>query len=60
MGISSGNAQKISTMTGISIGSTKAEMESAYVSTVSQTTLGYEFPTSSGLYGIFKGSEKEA
>ena len=38
MGISSGNAQKISTMTGISIGSTKTEKESAYVSTVSQTT----------------------
>lgn len=60
MGISSGNAQKISTMAGISIGSTRAEMESAYVITVSQTSLGYEFSTSSGLYGIFEGPEKEA
>jgi hypothetical protein len=60
MGVSSGNAQKISTMAGISIGSTRAEMESAYVITVSKTTLGYEFSTSSGLYGIFKGPEKEA
>ena len=60
MGISSGNAQKVSTMAGITIGSTKAEMESAYVITASQTTLGYEFSTSSGLYGIFKGPEKEA
>ena len=60
MGISSGNAQKVSTMAGISIGSTRAEMESAYVITVSQTTLGYEFSTSSGLYGIFEGPEKAA
>ena len=58
--ISSGNAQKLTTMAGIKIGSTKAEMESAYVITVSKTTLGYEFSTSSGLYGIFDGPGKEA
>jgi len=60
MGISSVNAQKVSTMAGINIGSTRAEMESAYVIDVSKTTLGYEFSTSSGLYGIFEGPEKGA
>lgn len=60
MSINSGNAQKVLTMAGISIGSSRAEMESAYVITVSQTSLGYEFSTSSGLYGIFEGPEKEA
>lgn len=56
----SGDAQKVSTMAGISIGSTRAEMERAYVITFSKTTLGYEFSTSSGLHGIFEGPEKEA
>lgn len=60
MGIGSDPAQKVSTMAGIGIGSTRAEMESAYVIAVSKTSLGYEFSTSSGLYGIFDGNEKEA
>ncbi|HSN47150.1 MAG TPA: hypothetical protein VLR29_00170 [Flavobacterium sp.] len=60
MGIGSGSAPKVSTMAGISVGSTRAEMESAYVIAVSKTSLGYEFSTSSGLYGIFDGPEMEA
>ena len=60
MGIGTNTAQKVSTMAGIGIGSTRAEMESAYVIAVSKTSLGYEFSTSSGLYGIFDGTEKDA
>lgn len=60
MGIGSDPAQKVSTMAGIGIGSTRAEMESAYVIAVSKTSLGYEFSTSSGLFGIFDGNEKDA
>jgi hypothetical protein len=60
MGIGSDTSQKVSTMAGIGIGSTRAEMESAYVIAISKTSLGYEFSTSSGLYGIFEGNEKEA
>lgn len=60
LGSNSGNIPKIATMTGISIGSTRAEMESAYVITVSKTSLGHEFSTSSGLFGIFDGPDKQA
>ena len=60
LGIGADSAHKVSTMAGISIGSTRAEMESTYVIAVSKTSLGYEFSTSSGLYGIFDGNEKEA
>ena len=54
------NSPRISTMAGISIGSTRTEIESAYVITVSKTSLGYEFSTSSGLFGIFDGPDKQA
>ena len=60
MGIGSDPAQKVSTMAGIGIGSTRTEMESAYVIAVSKTSLGYEFSTSSGLYGIFDGNENKS
>lgn len=60
VGSNSKNSKEISTMAGIGIGSTRAEMESAYVLSVSKTSLGYEFSTSSGLFGIFDGSNKEA
>ena len=56
----SANIPKIATMAGISIGSTRAEMESAYVIKVSKTSLGHEFSTSSGLFGIFDGPDKQA
>lgn len=60
MGKSPGTSKTLTTMAGIGIGSTRAEMESAYVIEVSKTTLGHEFSTSSGLYGIFDGSGKDA
>ena len=60
LGGNSANIPKIATMAGISIGSTRAEMESAYVITVSKTSLGHEFSTSSGLFGIFDGPGKQA
>ena len=60
VGSNSENIPRISTMAGISIGSTRAEMESAYVITVNKTSLGYEFSTASGLYGIFDGANKES
>lgn len=60
MGDSPGSAIKLTTMAGIGIGSSRAEMESAYVVEVNKTTLGHEFSTSSGLYGIFDGSGKDA
>lgn len=51
------NTKLITTMAGITIGSTRADLESAYVIKVQKTSLGYEFSTSSGLYGIFDGPE---
>ena len=60
VGNNSKNSKEISTMAGIGIGSTRSEMESAYVLSVSKTSLGYEFSTSSGLFGIFDGPNKEA
>lgn len=54
------NTTKITTMSGIGIGSTRGEMESAYVIIVKKSSLGYEFSTTSGLYGIFDGMGKQA
>ena len=60
LGKPSGNIQTLKTMAGIGIGSTLQEMESAYVIKVTKTSLGNEFSTSSGLYGIFNGPGKDA
>lgn len=54
------NTTKSTTMAGIGIGSTRGEMESAYVIIVKKSSLGYEFSTTSGLYGIFDGMGKQA
>ena len=51
------NAKVISTMASITTGSTRADLESAYVIQVQKSSLGYEFSTSSGLHGIFDGPE---
>jgi hypothetical protein len=48
------------TMAGIGLGSTRAEMESAYVIKVVKSSLGYEFSTSTGLYGLLDGMGSEA
>ena len=49
------NTEVITTMASITIGSTRADLESAYVIEVQKSSLGYEFSTSSGLHGIFDG-----
>jgi len=52
---------KLNTMASIGIGSTRKEMESAYVIKVVKTTLGYEFSTKSNdLFGIFDGANENA
>ena len=60
LGKPSDNLKIVQTMAGIGIGSTREEMESAYVIKVTKTSLGNEFSTSSGLYGIFNGNGKNA
>ncbi|MBK5208185.1 MAG: hypothetical protein JJE44_01610 [Flavobacteriaceae bacterium] len=59
-GIDIEGAQKLTTMAGIGIGSTLAEMHSAYEIEVKETSLGQEFSTASGLYGILDGAGKNA
>ena len=54
------NSKPLQTMAGIGIGSSRAEMEAAYVIKVNKSSLGYEFSTTSGLYGIFNGSGNNA
>jgi hypothetical protein len=51
---------ELATMAGIRVGSTLEELESAYVSTVTKTTLGYEFAVKSGFYGLLSGKGKQA
>ena len=48
------------TMAGVGLGSTRAEVESAYVIKVVQTSLGREFSTTSGLYGLLDGAGPQA
>ena len=60
LGKTAGNLQRLTTMAGIGIGSSRQEMESAYIIKVNMTSIGYEFSTSSGLYGIFDGPGKNA
>lgn len=54
------NATPLSTMSGIGIGSTRAELEEVYSIEVSESTLGHEFSTDSELYGILSGTGKNA
>lgn len=56
----SDTAQKMTTMAGIGIGSTREAMEEAYVIKVFESTLGQEFSTSSGLYGLLDGTSKNS
>ncbi|OWP64096.1 hypothetical protein CDA63_05030 [Hymenobacter amundsenii] len=59
-GAASGATPKVATMAGVGIGSTRAELEGAYVIKVFESTLGQEFSTTSGLYGLLDGPGKEA
>ncbi len=59
-GAASGAAPKVATMAGVGIGSTRTELEEAYAIKVVKSTLGQEFSTTSGLYGLLDGPGKEA
>ncbi|RFP64012.1 hypothetical protein D0N36_16355 [Hymenobacter lapidiphilus] len=59
-GAPSGATPTLTTMAGVGIGSTRAELEGAYSVKVTQSTLGQEFSTTSGLYGLLDGTGKEA
>lgn len=59
-GAASGATPKLATMAGVGIGSTRAELEGAYIVKVTKLTLGQEFSTTSGLYGLLDGPGKEA
>ena len=59
-GASSGAAPKVATMAGVGIGSTRAELEGAYAVKVTKSTLGQEFSTTSGLYGLLNGPGQAA
>lgn len=48
------------TIAGVGLGSTRTEVESAYVIEVMESSLGQEFSTTSGLYGLFDGAGPQA
>jgi hypothetical protein len=52
--------ETLTTMAGIGIGSTRSEMEDVTVIEVFESSLGHEFSTESGLYGLFSGTGKDA
>ena len=60
IGKSAGNLKGLQTMAGIGIGSTRQQMESAYVIKLSKISLGNEFSTTAGLYGILDGTDNNA
>ena len=60
LGAPSGKGPKLTSMAGIGIGSTRAELDMAYAITLTTTSLGSEFSTTSGLYGILAGPDKGA
>jgi hypothetical protein len=53
-------SNNLTTMAGIGIGSTLAELHNAYEIEVKKTSLGQEFSTASGLFGILDGAGKNA
>ncbi len=58
LGKPTGGLPGVTTMAGIGYGSPKAALEGAYTVKISTTTLGREFSTSAGLYGILGTSGK--
>lgn len=54
------NSEKLNTDSGVGIGSTRAELEEVYEIEVKHTTLGQEFSTERGLFGILSGSGNSA
>lgn len=53
-------ANKLTTMAGLGIGTTLAEIQSDYEIDVKKTSFGQEFSTASGLHGILDGTGKNA
>ncbi len=51
---------RLMTMAGVGVGSSREELESAYVIKVNKTTLGVEFSVNSGFYGLLSGEGKQA
>jgi hypothetical protein len=52
---------KLKTMAGIGVGSTRKEMESAYVIKITKTSLGYEFSSKTDdFFGILDGADENA
>ena len=60
LGKASGNLQTLKRMTVIGIGSTLQKMESFYIIRINNISIGNEFSTFSGLYGIFSERFKDA
>lgn len=54
------NTEKPITMAGIGVGSTLADLESTYVTTVTTSTLGQEFAVKNGFFGLLSGPGKDA
>ena len=55
------NQTKLTTMANVGIGTSRKEIESAYVINVTKTSLGYEFSTKSNdLFGIFDGPNENS
>lgn len=59
-GAASGATPKPTTMAGVGIGSTRRALEGAYAIKVGKSTLGQEFSTASGLYGLLDGPGQDA
>lgn len=54
------DSEKLHTVSGVGIGSTRGELEEDYEIEVKQTNLGQEFSTERGLFGILSGSGDSA
>jgi len=55
------NQTKLNTMANVGIGTSRNEIESAYVINVTKTSLGYEFSTKSNdFFGIFDGGNENS
>ena len=55
------NQSKLTTMANVGIGTSRKEIESAYIINVSKTSLGFEFSTKSNdLFGIFDGRNENS
>ena len=54
------NVNKLNTVSGLGIGSTRKELEEEYEIEIKNTSLGHEFATVNGLFGILTGPEESS